>query len=123
VDYRKLNVTTKKVFSTAPDLQHSVHTGWRQMILHTRSEERLLTSRGAPGRQGENSVLDRSRIVALYSYSLRSLQHSGDLREINGDTLRGLTYDSCLVYPDDVIVIGQTFQEHLLNLREVFERL
>jgi hypothetical protein len=36
--------------------------------------------------------------------------------------LRGLTYDSCLVYLDDVIVIGRTFQEHLLNLRKLFER-
>jgi hypothetical protein len=37
--------------------------------------------------------------------------------------LPGLMYDSCLVYLDDVIVIGHTFQEHLLNLRKVFERL
>jgi hypothetical protein len=36
--------------------------------------------------------------------------------------LRGLTYDSCLVYLDDVIVIGSIFQEHLFNLRKVFER-
>jgi hypothetical protein len=36
--------------------------------------------------------------------------------------LRGLTYDSCLVYLDDVIVIGRTFQEHILKLRKVFER-
>jgi hypothetical protein len=36
--------------------------------------------------------------------------------------LRGLTFDSCLVYLDDVIVIGRLFREHLLNLREVFQR-
>jgi hypothetical protein len=35
--------------------------------------------------------------------------------------LRGLTYDSCLVYLDDVIVIGCTFKEHLLNLWKVFQ--
>jgi hypothetical protein len=35
---------------------------------------------------------------------------------------RGLTYDACLLYLDDVIIIGRTFQEHLLNLRKVFER-
>jgi hypothetical protein len=37
--------------------------------------------------------------------------------------LRGLTYDSYIVYLDDMIVIGRTFQEHILNLRRVFERL
>jgi hypothetical protein len=36
--------------------------------------------------------------------------------------LRGLTYDSCLVYLDDVIVIGCTFEEHLIILRKVFQR-
>jgi hypothetical protein len=34
--------------------------------------------------------------------------------------LRGLTYESCLMYLDDMIVICRIFQEHLLNLRKVF---
>jgi hypothetical protein len=34
--------------------------------------------------------------------------------------LRGLTNDSCLVYLDDVIVIGRTFQEQFHNMRKVF---
>jgi hypothetical protein len=37
--------------------------------------------------------------------------------------LRSLTYDACLVYLDDVIVVGRTFQEQLDNLRKVFQRL
>jgi hypothetical protein len=36
--------------------------------------------------------------------------------------LRSLTYDSCLVYLDDVIVVSRTFQEHLLTLRKVLQR-
>jgi hypothetical protein len=36
--------------------------------------------------------------------------------------LRGLTYESRLVHLDDIIVIGHTFQEHLLNLQKVFLR-
>jgi hypothetical protein len=35
--------------------------------------------------------------------------------------LRGLTYKSCLLYLDIIIVIGHTFQEHLLNLWKVFQ--
>jgi len=36
---------------------------------------------------------------------------------------RGLTYNACLVYLDDIIVIGRTFQEQLGSLRKVFQRL
>ena len=31
--------------------------------------------------------------------------------------------ENCPVYMDDKIVRGKTFTEHLVNLREVFERL
>jgi hypothetical protein len=37
--------------------------------------------------------------------------------------LRGLTYESCLMYLDEVIMIGRMFQEHLLNLRKVFHQV
>ena len=37
--------------------------------------------------------------------------------------LAGLQWTSCLVYLDDVIIVGKTFEEHLLHLREVLIRL
>ena len=37
--------------------------------------------------------------------------------------LAGLQWKICLVYIDDVIIIGRNFQEHLHNLKEVFERM
>ena len=37
--------------------------------------------------------------------------------------LAGLQMSHCLVYVDDVIVMGRSFQEHLHNLQMVFERL
>jgi len=36
---------------------------------------------------------------------------------------RGLNYVACLVYLDDVIVIGRTFQQQLGNVRKVFQRV
>lgn len=36
--------------------------------------------------------------------------------------LQGLNWKECLAYLDDVIVLGQNFEEHLINLRAVFER-
>ena len=37
--------------------------------------------------------------------------------------LRGLVRECCLVYLDDILVIGRTFTEHLANLAKVFSRL
>ncbi|GBL97396.1 Retrovirus-related Pol polyprotein from transposon 297 [Araneus ventricosus] len=37
--------------------------------------------------------------------------------------LRGLTSEAFLVYLDDIIIVGRTFEEHLNNIRKVFQRL
>ena len=37
--------------------------------------------------------------------------------------LVGLARNTCLVYLDDIIVMGATFEEQLRNLRQVLERL
>ena len=38
-------------------------------------------------------------------------------------TLHGLTWHTCLVYLDDIIVFSATFKEHLVQLRQVLDRL
>ena len=37
--------------------------------------------------------------------------------------LAGLQWSRCLVYLDDIIIFGTTFEEHLSNLELVFDRL
>ncbi|GBM04785.1 Transposon Ty3-G Gag-Pol polyprotein [Araneus ventricosus] len=37
--------------------------------------------------------------------------------------LRRLSSEACLVYLDDIIIVGRTFEEYLNNLRKVFQRL
>ena len=37
--------------------------------------------------------------------------------------LRGLQWITCLIYIDDVIVFGKTFEEHLARVEEVLERI
>ncbi|GBN99011.1 Retrovirus-related Pol polyprotein from transposon 297 [Araneus ventricosus] len=37
--------------------------------------------------------------------------------------LRGLTSEACLVYLGGIIIVGRTFEEHLNNIRKVFQRL
>ena len=37
--------------------------------------------------------------------------------------LKGLHWETCLVYLDHIIVMGRTFDEHLKNLGEVPQRI
>ncbi|KAK3093316.1 hypothetical protein FSP39_013979 [Pinctada imbricata] len=37
--------------------------------------------------------------------------------------LRGLQFETCLVYLDDIIVLGKSFEEMIANLSQVFDRL
>ncbi|GFQ98763.1 retrovirus-related Pol polyprotein from transposon 17.6 [Trichonephila clavata] len=37
--------------------------------------------------------------------------------------LRGLSYEACLVYLDDIIIVGHSFEEHFNNNRRVLQKL
>ena len=37
--------------------------------------------------------------------------------------MTGLQWSSCLVYIDDIIVIGKSFEEHLHHLQQILDRL
>ena len=44
-------------------------------------------------------------------------------QRLMNSALSGLHGNSCLVYLDDVIIMGNTFKDHLRNLRYVFHRI
>jgi hypothetical protein len=110
----------ERLFPAAPDWWHSGDTGWGQVVLLFGCEEWLLAGGSTPGRQAEDCILDRPRALSVHSHALWTLQRSSDIWEVNGDLMR--PHKSCLVYLDNVIVIGFTFQEHLLNLQKVFQQ-
>ena len=44
-------------------------------------------------------------------------------QQLTDMVLAGIQWSSCLVYLDDIIVVGKTFEEHLRNLAQVFDQL
>jgi hypothetical protein len=121
--YRKLNDVTKDCFplSRIDDTLETLagakwfspldlKSGYWQVDVHPDDKEKIAFSTGQGLWQFTVMPFDLCNAPATFERLMETV-------------LRGLTYDSCLVYLDDVIVIGRTFQEHLRNLRKVFERL
>ena len=125
VDLRKLNSYTRldtyplpRIDETLDSLSNSKYystldmaSGYWQISL--RPEDRDKTSFAIPG-------LGTWRFKVM-CFGLKNAPSSfSRLMEV---VLRGLQFDKCLVYLDDIIVMGKDFETALNNLRAVFLRL
>jgi hypothetical protein len=121
VNYRKLNDVTRKDCFPLPRIDDTLDTlagakwfstldlksGYWQVDLHP-DKEKTAFSTGQGLWQFTVTPFGLCNAPATFKRLMETV-------------LRGLAGESCLVYLDDVIVIGRTFQEHLLNLRKVFQ--
>jgi hypothetical protein len=124
VDYRKLNDVTKKECFPMPRIDDTLDTlagakwfstldlksGYGQVDIHPDDKEKTAFSTG----QG------------LWHFTIMPFglcNAPATFESLMETVLRGLTYHSCLVCFDDVIVTERTFQEHLRNLGKIFELL
>jgi hypothetical protein len=119
VDYRKLNDVTKKDCFPLSRIDDTLDTlagakwfstlnlkcGYWQVEVHPDDKEKTAFSTG----QG----IWHFTVMPFGLYNAPAT-----FEGLMETVLRGLTYDSCLVYLDNVIIIGHIFQEHI-NLRKV----
>ena len=69
----------------------------------------------------KDGTRDLCRTVRIHGDGIRPLKHTCDIPA--AEMLCGLAREKCLVYLDDVLVMGRTFDKHLGNLREIFTQL
>ena len=124
MDYRKLNTITKLDVYPLPRIDDSLDlladttyfssldlaSGYWQVGMDEESREKTAFT--------TNSGLYEFKVMPF-----RLCNAPATFQRLMEEVLRGLARKKCLVYLDDVLVIGRTFDEHLSNLREVFNRL
>jgi len=124
VDYRRLNAITKLDEFPLPRIDDSLDllsgmkyfstldlaTGYWQVSMSPDSKEKtaFITHEG------------------LYEFTVMPFglcNAPATFQRLMEVTLRGLARQKCIVYLDDILVVGQSFQEHIENLKEVLSRL
>jgi RNase H-like domain found in reverse transcriptase/Reverse transcriptase (RNA-dependent DNA polymerase)/Integrase zinc binding domain/Integrase core domain/gag-polyprotein putative aspartyl protease len=124
VDYRRMNDVTKKDSYPLPRIDDTLDTvagsqwfstldlrsGYWQVELHPDDKEKTAFSTGNGLWQFNVMPFGLCNAPATFERLMETV-------------LRGLDWRTCLVYLDDIIVLGKTFDEHLRNLGEVFRKL
>ena len=62
-------------------------------------------------------------MLKVYRYAVWSNVCPSVFQRLMDMVLAGLSYETCLVYLDDVIVFGSTFEELLHHTEVVFQRI
>src|SRR3978361_1159279 len=124
VDYRKLNDVTRRDTYPLPRIDDTLTTlagskwfstldlksGYWQVGIHDDDKEKTAFSTSS----------------GLYHFTVMPFglcNAPATFERLMEMVLRGLTWKTCLVYLDDVMVMGRSFEEHLANLGEVFKRI
>ncbi|GBM30021.1 Retrovirus-related Pol polyprotein from transposon 297 [Araneus ventricosus] len=124
VDYRKLNEITKKDSYPLPRIDDTLDalngsqwfttldlkSGYWQIEVRPEDREKTAFTTGQGFWQFKVMPFGLCNAPATFERLMETV-------------LRGLSSEACLVYLDDIIIVGRTFEEHLINLRKVFQRL
>ena len=124
VDYRKLNSVTKLDVFPLPWIDDSLDT-----LAHTQYFTTLDLASGYwqvpvdPQSQEKTAFCTPSGLYEFRVMPFGLCNARATFQRLMESVLGGLARSSCMVYLDDILVIGKSFCEHLQNLRQVFTRL
>ncbi|GFX35073.1 retrovirus-related Pol polyprotein from transposon 412 [Trichonephila clavipes] len=124
VDYRKLNDVTKKDSYPLPRIDDTLDTltghkwfstldlksGYWQVEIHPEDREKTAFTSGQGIWQFKVMPFGLCNAPATFERLMETV-------------LKGLTFEACLIYLDDVVIGGRTFEEHLQNIRKVLSKL
>ena len=124
VDYRKLNAVTKHDMFPLPRIDDSL-----DLLAGTRYFSTLDLASGYWQVAMEDDSREKTAFTTqegLFEFAVMPFglcNAPATFQRLMERVLAGIAREKCIVYLDDILVMGKTFQEHLSNLREVFSRL
>ena len=124
VDYRKLNTVTQKDAYPLPRVDDSLDTltGSRWFsTLDLRSGYWQVEV--TPEHRSKTAFSTQEGLFEFNVMPFGLCNAPATFQRLMDSVLAGLQWSACLVYIDDIIIMGKSFDDHMSNLRTVFERL
>ena len=124
VDYRRLNAITKKDVYPLPRIDDTLDT-----LANNKCFSTLDLASGYWQIAMDESSREKTAFtthVGLYDFTVMPFglcNAPATFQRLMESVLHGLIGRSCMVYLDDVLVLGDSVEEHIANLRKVWSRL
>ena len=125
IDYRKLNSMTKidcHPIARADDCLESLGASGAKYFTSLDLESGYWQLPVHPDSRQYTAFVTHDGLYQCKRMSFGLVNAPSVFSRLMSRVLQGLAWDICLVYLDDVIIFSSTFEEHLVRLRQVFDR-
>jgi len=123
IDLKKVNGVTAKDCYSLPRIDETVDVLSKSKFFSTLDVDRAFWQ--IPVLEADKHKLEFAVDDKLYEFNVMpfgSMNAPSTFQRLIDRVLKGLTWKQCLVYIDDVLVFGSTFEKHLMDLDEVLNR-